>query len=71
MVVSLVAAVLLWIGNILLIRDKSWKAFVIYFVANCIWFFYWMSKGEWVAMVLVFTFAVQNWWGILSWRRQK
>lgn len=70
MIVSLVAAVLLWVGNVLLIRDKSWKSFVIFLVANIIWFFYWMSRGEWVAMILVLTFALQNIWGIASWRRR-
>jgi Flp pilus assembly protein TadB len=62
------AAVLLWVGNYFLIYQRSWVAFVIFFVANGLWFVHWYKKREWAAMILVFTFLLQNILGVIAWR---
>ncbi len=66
-----IASILLWIGNIVLIRKKSWIAFVIYFMGNILWLIYWIPRKEWAAAILVGTFMAQNIWGILSWRKNE
>lgn len=70
MPIDWIAAALLWVGNIILIRKKHWSAFSVFGVANCIWLFYWISKEEWAAAILVATFIVQNVWGMWSWYRE-
>ena len=64
-----IAAILLWIGNYLLIYQKSWIAFVIFLFANMIWAVYWLRKKEWAAMILVLTFIIQNILGIIEWTK--
>jgi len=64
-----IAAVLLWVGNIILIKRKSWVCFYVYFIANVLWFIHWLNRQEWAAMILVGTFMIQNIWGIVSWRK--
>lgn len=68
--ISWIASGLTLLGNVILIRKRSWKAFVIFFVGNAIWFYYWFSKQEWAAMILVGVFLLQNIWGIWSWRKK-
>jgi hypothetical protein len=69
MTIDWLAAVLCWTGNFILIKKKSWYAFVIFLVANSLWFFYWITKHEIAAMILVGTFMLQNAYGIYEWRK--
>ena len=63
-----IASVLCLIGNVVLIKKKSWVAFAIYLVANSIWALYWYLNQEWAAMILVSIFMAQNIWGIVTWK---
>jgi hypothetical protein len=65
-----IAAVLLWVGNFILIKKKHWVCFVIFAVANTMWFVYWFTKHEWAAMILVASFLAMNVWGVISWRKK-
>jgi len=70
MKIDWIAATLTWIGNLILIERKPWWVFGIFFVANSLWVYYWFQKGETAAMLLTFSFAIQNIYGIVKWRRE-
>jgi uncharacterized membrane protein YbaN (DUF454 family) len=66
-----VASALCLIGNIVLIKKKHWSVFVIYFIANSIWAYWWFVRQEWAAMILVSIFMAQNIYGFYEWRKNE
>jgi len=68
---SWVASALIFIGNIVLIRTKSWKTFLWFMVGNSIYVYYWLVKHEWATLLLVSLFLTQNIVGIIKWRKQE
>lgn len=66
-----IGAITLWIGNFVLINKKSWKAFVVFGIGNLSYLVYWITKGEWVTAVLVFSFLCQNIWGVWKWYKEE
>jgi len=66
---SWIASGLTLIGNVILIRNKSWKAFIIFIIGNGIFTYYWFIKHEWATMILVIIFLGQNVWGLITWRK--
>jgi hypothetical protein len=58
-------------ATFILIKDKTWKAFVLMGIANLGYAIYWFSKQEWATMLLVTIFLAQNIWGIVKWRRDE
>jgi hypothetical protein len=69
--ISWISSALLLIGNVLLIKYKSYIAFILFLIGNIMYFIYWFIKQEWAAFILVGFFSVQNIWGIWSWRKDK
>jgi hypothetical protein len=65
---SWIAAGLTFLGNVILIDQKSWIAFVIFFIGNSLWAYHWFKKKEWAALFLVSVFLAQNIYGIWRWR---
>jgi len=63
-----VASALTLLGNVFVIK-KKWYAFVIFFVANCMWAYWWFMHQQWAAMILVALFLGQNVWGYIQWRK--
>jgi hypothetical protein len=68
---SWVASGLTLIGNVVLIKYKTWKTFVIFAVGNAMFVYYWIAKEEWATMILCSVFLAMNVWGIVSWRKSK
>ena len=68
--ISWIASGLVLIGNVILIKYKSWWTFVIFLVGNTLFAFDWFFKKEWAVFVLVIVFIFQNIWGIRSWRKK-
>jgi hypothetical protein len=68
--ISWIASGLVLIGNIILIKYKSWKTFVIFFIGNSLFAYDWYIKKEWPVFILVCLFMLQNIWGIISWRKK-
>lgn len=69
MKIDWIAAILIFIGNFILIEKKVWWCFLIFFIGNLLWFLHWLFRHEWAAMFLVGAFMIQNIWGIISWRK--
>ena len=69
--VSWLASAICFAGNFVLIKTKSWKAFVMFFVANSLFVFYWTIRHEWATLILVSFFLLQNVLGIIEWRKKK
>jgi hypothetical protein len=65
-----IASSLTFLGNIILIKTKHWFTFVIFFVGNSLWAYYWFSKKEYAALILVSFFLIQNLWGIYEWKKK-
>lgn len=65
-----IATVLTMVGQVVLIKWKTWFAFVIYLVGNTFWIIYWLGKKEYAALFIVSWFWILNWWGIIKWRRE-
>lgn len=69
MLLSGIAAILMLLGNTILVQYKTWVAFVIMAIANGMYIYYWIIREEWATCVLVSVFFVQNIWGIIKWRK--
>jgi hypothetical protein len=69
MQISLIAAILMLIGNQYLIKYKSWKAFVILIIADSLYLYYWFIQKEWVTFVLILVFLGQAIEGLLTWKK--
>jgi hypothetical protein len=69
--ISWIASGLTLAGNVVLIRYKSWKTFVIFLIGNSLFAYDWYVKKEWAVFLLVVVFIFQNIWGIYSWRKEK
>jgi len=67
---SWTASVLIFLGNFILIKMKSWKAFVIFLIGNSLFAYYWLVKQEWATLILVCLFIAQNILGIVDWRKK-
>lgn len=67
--ISWIASAIIFIGNIVLIKTKSWYTFLIFLVGNSLFAYYWFTKKEWAVLILVTLFICQNLWGIISWRK--
>jgi hypothetical protein len=66
-----IAAGIMLFGNVVLIRNKTWKAFAICLLGNFLYAIYWFTRHEWATLGLVMIFSAQNLWGIISWRKQE
>jgi hypothetical protein len=68
---SWVAAGIIFGANIFLIKDKSWKVFIAFIVGNGLYAFYWFTQKQWATLILVSLFVVQNFWGLIKWRKEQ
>jgi len=68
--ISWVASGLTLIGNIVLIKSKSWKTFVIFAVGNVMFIYYWYILNQYPTLILCTIFLGMNIWGIISWRKE-
>ena len=64
-----IAAILMLIGNVILIKYKSWVAFMVMGLGNILYLVWWFQLKQWPTFLLVSIFAIQNIWGIISWRK--
>lgn len=62
------AAGLILIGNVVLIKSKSWKTFLIFLLGNLIYTYWWFINHQWATMALTSVFVAMNIWGIYSWK---
>lgn len=61
------AAILTFAGNFILIDQKSWISFCIFFVANLVWVVHWRRTRQLAPMLLSSVFLLQNIWGVIQW----
>jgi len=69
--ISWLASTLIFIGNIVLIKTKSWKTFLWFMIGNGLFTYYWIVKHEWATLLLVILFLGQNIYGIVKWRKNE
>lgn len=68
--ISWLASGIILIGNVILIKSKGWKTFVVFIIGNSLFAYDWFIKKEWAVFILVNLFILQNVWGIISWRKK-
>jgi len=68
---SWVAASIIFLGNFILIKNKSWKVFIIFAIGNMLYAFYWITQHQWATLLLVSLFVFQNIYGIIRWQKEQ
>jgi hypothetical protein len=68
---SWVGAGVILLATTVLIKSKSWKAFIPFIVGNALYAVYWGLQHEWATLILTTIFVVQNIWGLIKWRRDQ
>lgn len=68
---SWVAATIIFLGNFLLIKSKSWKVFIVFAIGNTLYAYYWITQRQWATLLLVSLFVFQNIYGIIKWRKEQ
>lgn len=63
-----IAACLMLIANVILIKTKHWSTFVILFVANLMYSYWWFIHQQWPTLALTSIFTLQNVWGFYMWK---
>lgn len=67
--INWLASGLTLLGNIVLIKYKTWKTFIIFFIGNSLYVYYWTVKKEWPTLILVLIFICMNIWGLIKWKK--
>jgi predicted membrane chloride channel (bestrophin family) len=68
---SWVGAAIILGATTILIRDKTWKAFIPFIIGNALYAVYWGLQHEWATLILTSIFVAQNIWGLIKWRKDQ
>lgn len=68
---SWVGAGIILLATTLLIKNKSWKAFIPFIIGNALYAVYWGLQHEWATLILTTIFVAQNIWGLIKWRKDQ